>query len=41
LVTRKTILLVGFAAEFVLTRPRGFRQTCLYGGRDRRQIGRL
>jgi hypothetical protein len=24
--------------EFVLTRRRLFRQTCLYGGRNRRQI---
>jgi hypothetical protein len=31
-------LRVGFAAEFVLTRRRLFRQTCLYGGRNRRQI---
>jgi hypothetical protein len=31
-------LCVGFAAEFVLTRRRLFRQTCLYGGRNRRQI---
>jgi hypothetical protein len=31
-------LRVGFAAEFVLTRHRLFRQTCLYGGRNRRKI---
>jgi hypothetical protein len=32
------ILRVGFAAEFVLTHRCVFRQTCLYGGKNRRQI---
>ena len=34
----RKFLRVGFAAEFVLTRRRLFRQTCLYGGRNRRKI---
>src|SRR5436309_8410420 len=34
----RKFLRVGFAAEFVLTRRRLFRQTCLYGGRNGRKI---